>query len=385
MYTFNYPTEVKFGLGCVAQELAKSVAQLNMSKILLVTDEVLVKIGLAERVTALLDEAGVAYELFSNVIPENPKSELEAAAATLLDKSVDGIVALGGGSSIDFAKVINLMLTKQLTSLDKHLTTVSGYWCNEALLPMIAIPTTSGTGSEISPAAGVKDTVKSRKESLYGMGICPRMALVDGEYHAGMPASVTMSTGLDALSHALEPFFSRGRNKLTSCFGLQAIEQIVDNLPKAVEDGSNLEVRQNMAEASVLALMAGMQGMTHIGHGISHATGGKWYVPHGIATAHVLFPMVEYLAETAEDSVVALSKIFGAEPSDNPGRALRAAIEKFAYSVGLPKLGSFDRVDLSQLDEIAEEAVGFIQPRAAMLGKPVPSVEWIKEAIEGSI
>ncbi|WP_421918399.1 iron-containing alcohol dehydrogenase family protein [Marinifilum sp.] len=385
MYQFAHPGHLIFGLGSVKKELLKEVERFSLKNILVVTDKILVKTGVTKTVTDILIENNISFSIFDEVLPDNPSHIIEKAIKDMAGEKIDGIIAVGGGSTMDCAKAMDLMLTLGLDNLDKHFTTRTGYWCTDKLLPLIAIPTTAGTGSEASPAAGIKDVEKKRKESIYGPGMIPTIAIVDGELHKGMPASVSMSTGLDALSHALEALYSKERNNLTKTFGLQAIRLIVENLPKAVADGSNLEARQNMAEASTLAIFAGMQGMTHIGHGIAHAIGGQWNIPHGVAVAHVLFPMVEYLADGVPDSTADLLNIFGVEAGENPGKALADAMRKFAEGIGLPKLSEFEKTNLDELEIVVKNAQGFIAPREAYLVKGLPSNEWIESAIRESI
>ena len=385
MYQFAHPGQIIFGLGTVKQELLKQVEKFNLKNILVVTDKILVQAGVTKTVTEILNANSISFTVFDEVLPDNPSHIIEKAIDGLAEKEIDGIIAVGGGSTMDCAKAMGLMLALGLKNLDKHFTTRTGYWCTDKLLPLIAIPTTAGTGSEVSPAAGIKDVEKKRKESIYGPGIIPALAIVDGELHQGMPPKVTMSTGLDALSHALEALYSKARNNLAKAFGLQAIRLIVENLPKAVADGSNLEARQNMAEASTLAILTSMQGMTHIGHGIAHATGGQWNIPHGVAVAHVLFPMVEYLADAVTDSTADLLTIFGAEAGENPGKSLADAMRKFAEGVGLPKLGEFEKTNLDELELVVKNAQGFIAPREPYLVKGLPSDEWVEEVIKKSI
>ena len=385
MYQFVYPGQYLFGLGTVKTELSKQLERFRFSKVLVVTDEILVKNGVAKAVTDCLDNAKVEYVLFDNVLPDNPSYLIYEEIKAYKDAGIQGIIAVGGGSTMDFAKAVNVMIKLGLDSLDQHFTTRTGYWCTDELLPLIAIPTTAGTGSEVSPAAGVKDVELKRKESIYGPGLIPSVAIVDGELHQGIPPKVTMSTGLDALSHALEALYSKARNNMTKAFGLQAIKMIVENLPIAVENGKDLVARQNMAEASTLAMFAGMQGATHIGHGVAHATGGQWNIPHGVAVAHVLFPMVEYLADAVSDSTADLLTIFGAEAGENPGKSLANAMRKFAEGIGLPKLGEFEKTNLDELELIVKNAQGLIAPREPYLVKGLPSDEWVKQIIKESI
>ena len=385
MYQFIYPGQYLFGLGTVKTELGKQLERFRFSKVLVVTDEILVKNGVTKAVTDCLDNAKVEYVLFDKVLPDNPSYLIYEEIKAYKDAGIQGIIAVGGGSTMDFAKAVNVMIKLELDSLDQHFTTRTGYWCTDELLPLIAIPTTAGTGSEVSPAAGIKDVQLKRKESIYGPGLIPSVAIVDGELHQGMPPKVTMSTGLDALSHALEALYSKARNNMTKAFGLQAIKMIVENLPKAVENGKDLVARQNMAEASTLAMYAGMQGATHIGHGVAHATGGQWNIPHGVAVAHVLFPMVELLANDVPDSTKDLLTIFGAEAGENPGKSLANAMRKFAEGIGLPKLGEFEKTNIDELELVVKNAQGLIAPREAFLVSGLPSDEWVKQIIKESI
>lgn len=385
MYTLNMRGEALFGIGAVKEELPKLVDSLNMTKILLVTDEILVKLGVADIVTAILTEKKLDFEVFDKVLPDNPSHVIYDGIKGIKEEGINGVIGLGGGSALDCAKAMNIMISKNLDTLDEHFTTRTGYFALEPFMPMIAIPTTAGTGSEVSGAAGVKDVSIPKKESIYGTGIVPTVAIVDAELQKGMPPMVTLSTGLDAMSHALEPLFSRTRNHITRAYGLEAIRTIVKNLPIVVQDGSNLEARQHMAESATMAIITTTHGLLHIGHGVSHATGGQWNIPHGIATAHVLFPMVEYLADVAPDSVEDLLYIFGAEAGDNPGKALRKAMEDFAYGMELPKLSAFPKTNLDEMDGVVKAAQGFMAPRSVYLAKPLPSDEWVREAIMQSV
>jgi alcohol dehydrogenase class IV len=385
MYKLQLPNQMIFGLGTVKSELLNVLKQQNINRILLVTDEVLVNFGVTKPVTDILEENKISFQLFDKVLPDNPSYIINESAKDLHKENFDGIIAVGGGSVMDCAKALNLILTKKLDKIDEHFTTRTGKLINEQLMTLIAIPTTSGTGSEVSGAAGIKDVELKRKESIYGAAMVPAVAIVDGEMHKGMPASVTLATGLDALSHAMEPLFSATRNNVTKAFGLQAIKLIIENLPIAVKDGNNLEARQNMAEASTLAIQAVTQSMTHIAHGLSHATGGQWNIPHGFAVAHALISTVEYFAETAPDTTKDLLEIFKIDSSVNAGVSLANALKDFATELGLPKLSTFEKVNMDELDAVVKNAHSFFAPRKPFIGKELPDEKWIVKAIKDSM
>ena len=317
----------RFGAGIVA-ELPAAVAELGAGAVFVVTDAGVVGSGVASRVVDLLRAAGLAVELFDGVEPNPGTASIERGSAALrafaLSHPSPIVVALGGGSAMDSAKVTALHAANQraVMSLGYHDETV------EAGPPVIAIPTTAGTGAETNTYGVITDEAVGRKGYVGHQSVLPALALLDPELTIGLPPGPTAATGVDAMTHSLESLLSKNPNPFAEAIALGVIRTVGEWLPRAVADGTDLEARSRMLLAAHYAGV-GQQSGTGVGavHAIGHAIGTRGRLPHGTALATVMPEVFEtYLGVRDRELALVAVALGAADPRDPLDAAARAAI-----------------------------------------------------------
>ena len=271
-------------------ELCRHMAQQGHKKVLIVTDEVLAQFGLLDKMKSELDELNVEYVVYDGVKPDPTVAQIEAGYELLASNGCDAILAVGGGSSIDAAKIIGARAKNNKPVL-KMTGLFRVFW---GILPLYAVPTTAGTGAEVTIAAVISDPEQQRKLPAMDTKLMPTAAALDSALMVGLPAHITAATGMDALTHAVEAYISRNAMKKTDGHAIEATRLIMNNLTTAVNDGSNLEARQNMARASHIAGIAFTQAGVGYVHAIAHNFGALYHTPHGLANAIVMPYVLEY-------------------------------------------------------------------------------------------
>ncbi|MEA5114899.1 MAG: iron-containing alcohol dehydrogenase [Geobacteraceae bacterium] len=288
-FMFGIPSFVHFGEG-VSAKLGEMAAGMGAKKAFVVYDKGVKAAGIVEGLIASLKAAGVEAIQYDGVLPNPPDTQVEEAAAIARSANVDIIVAVGGGSSIDSAKAINILLTNPspINQYDGINTVqVPGK-------PLIAIPTTSGTGSEVTAFSIVTDTVRKKKMVIGGQFVGATIALADPLLTVGMPPKITASTGLDALTHAIEAYVSKGAMIPTDVLALKAIDLICNNIVKATKSGSDIEARSAMLLGSMMAGFAFTNAVLGLVHSIAHPLSAHFNLPHGVANAIGLPYVMEY-------------------------------------------------------------------------------------------
>ena len=276
-----------FGKGA-REELPNEIKTRGFKKVLVVTDKVLFEVGVTDKVTKVLDKAGIEYTVYSDVKPNPTIKNVTDGVAKCKEFGADLIVAVGGGSSIDTAKGISIVMTNpdraDIVSLNGLSNTV-----NKGM-PLIALPTTSGTAAEVTINYVITDEKREIKMVCVDPHDIPIVAIVDSELMASMPKSIAASTGMDALTHAVEGYITKAHNEMSDMFHMKAIKMIFDNLPKAVNEKDEKAVEM-MAMAQYIAGM----GFSNVGlgivHSMAHQLGAVYDTPHGIANA-ILLPTV---------------------------------------------------------------------------------------------
>ncbi|HYM84095.1 MAG TPA: iron-containing alcohol dehydrogenase, partial [Candidatus Dormibacteraeota bacterium] len=284
---------VRFGLGAIA-DLPALVAEAGGSRAFIVTDPGVVASGVAARVVDVLRAGGIEPGLFDGVEPNPGTSTIDRGSAALVAHGLDGtvVVAVGGGSAMDTAKAVSLHASNRPTGLwdlgydDPALT---------AGRPIVAVPTTAGTGAETNSFGVITDEAAGRKSYIGHPSLLPVATILDPELTVGLPAGPTAATGIDAMTHSLESLLSRNPNPFAEALALQVIRTVAAYLPRAVEDGRDLEARSQLLFASHLAGVGQASG-TGVGlvHAIGHALGTRGHLPHGTALAAVLPEVLEY-------------------------------------------------------------------------------------------
>ena len=286
-----------FGRGC-RQELSNEIKTRGFNKVLVVTDKALYECGVTGKVTQILDEAGIAYEVYSEVKPNPTVKNVQDGVAKCKESGADVIVAVGGGSAMDTAKGISIIMTNpdraDVVSLNGASNTA-----NKGM-PMIALPTTHGTAAEVTINYVITDEERKVKMVCVDPHDIPILAIVDSELMESLPKGTAAATGLDALTHAVEGYITKAHNTMSDMFHMRAIELIFENLPKAVNEKDPKAI-ENM---SIAQYMAGM-GFSNVGlgivHSMAHQLGAVYDTPHGIANAILLPTVMRFNGEVCAD------------------------------------------------------------------------------------
>lgn len=325
-------TRIVFGEG-VAAHVANEARTLGMRTILLIMDPFLATTPAGTQCTQLLRDGGMTVVLSTAVEPDPTVPTIEAGAAHARAHAVDSIVAMGGGSAMDTAKAIGLLLKNDATHIAPFFH--GGGATPTGMLPMIAIPTTAGTGAEVTFVAIVTEPHTQRKLLVRHPSLAPHVALVDPLLCATMPTALTMTTGVDALAHALEAMTSTMAAPLSDALALHAIPLIAQSLPRLIRTGHNAEDRTQMSLAATSAGMAFLSGRVHLGHAVGHALGGAYHVPHGSACIVMMPQIMNLIAPHRPRAIAAFADAFGCRTSDFP-----ATLAQWLHQCGVPRLHS---------------------------------------------
>lgn len=285
-FQFLLPTKIVMEPG-LRQRTGEHLLGLGLSHVLLVTDPGVKNAGLLDSIYASLEQAGIRYDEIADVKP-NPRSvDVNRAAQLYRGKGIDGVLAVGGGSAMDAAKAISVLLTHDGIVEDYE----GAFALKNAVLPIVAIPTTAGTGSEVTFFSVITDTRRQFKMSLLDYRIGPVLALLDSDITATLPPHIAAATGMDALTHAIEAYTGKPANPISDGLALHAIRLIAQHLKPAVQEPDNREAREQMLIASLIAGMAFGNADIASVHCISEAIGGMYDTPHGIGNA-IFLPFV---------------------------------------------------------------------------------------------
>lgn len=348
-----------------ALELCSAIGQLGMKKILIVTDKVLVDIGLLKPLEDRLKTEGVEYVIYDGILPDPTYDQVETGLEILKNNHCEAVLAVGGGSPIDASKAIAARATN-----DKSLEKMAGLFkLRKATLPFFAIPTTAGTGSEVTIVSVVSDPVTHKKTPIIDPKLVPMMAALDGSLMLGLPPSVTAATGMDALTHAIESFISVNATAETDAYGLAATRLIMENLETAVHDGKNFKARQNMAMASYYAGLAFTKASVGYVHAIAHHFGAYYSTPHGLANSIVLPYILDYSKDEIIDRLAQLAKVSGLQSGNENNKELAdkfiTQVRSMLKSFNIPS--HLKDLKVSDIPEIAKSAL-----EEAHLNYPVP-------------
>ncbi|MGB3071171.1 MAG: iron-containing alcohol dehydrogenase [Ottowia sp.] len=319
------PRRLVVGGGSIEQ-LPQVLAQLGIKRPLLVADPNLVRLGLSTRVESVLRDAGVSYTLFTDVVEDPTDACVNAASAAIVEGDHDGVIGFGGGSAIDTAKAAAVVATLRQPIRSLMVPRI----VDEAAMPVVAIPTTAGTGSEVTRACVVTDSASHEKMLILGMSCLPAAAVVDFEFTLSCPFRVTADTGLDALTHALEALVNRNRNPHADAFALSALRLIGAHLETACFEPANRAAREAMMLGATHAGLAVSNTSTALVHGMSRPIGAFFHVPHGLSNAMLLAAVTEFSAPAAPAPYAAAARALGwAQESDAETDAVAALIAGF--------------------------------------------------------
>jgi|TARA_R110001592_G_scaffold185424_1_gene429418 alcohol dehydrogenase class IV len=302
-FTFNTTKSVICEPGAI-KRLGEIAKEHMGNKVLLVTDPGLIKAGLLDAATKSLGEAGVQYELFDGVVADPPVSVVEAALADAREAGIDGVIGFGGGSSMDVAKLIALLMGG-----GEKLDEVYGVGqAKGKRLPLIQIPTTAGTGSEVTPIS-IITVGETEKKGVVAPQLLPDIALLDAELTLGLPAHVTAATGIDAMVHAIESYTSASANNnaVSKALAREALRLLGANIETAVKDGGNVQARSDMLLGAMLAGQAFANSPVAAVHALAYPIGGIFHVPHGLSNALVLPHVMRFNANTCGEAYSTLA------------------------------------------------------------------------------
>ena len=336
IYQLTLPKKIRFGVGAL-DTLADELINWGTKTALVVTDAGVNKAGLIEPIKEQLAKAEVAVSVFTGAEPEPTLSKLDTIADEFRKKRFDILLGVGGGSSIDTAKGLSILMTHGGKGVDYlGIDKVPG-----PCIPVIAIPTTAGTGSEATNIAIFGDTERQLKLGIVSPYIFARLSIVDPTLSYGCPANVTAASGLDALVHAIECYTGKKANTFTDALALEAINLVAGSLRTAVADGSNEEARNHMSEAAMLGgITIGNSGVTAV-HALAYPLGARFHVPHGVANALLLPYVMEHNCSSNLNKFAMIARTMGEETDGLSLReaAMRSvvAVKDISSDVGVPQ------------------------------------------------
>jgi len=361
---WSYPTGVRFGPGRI-KELADACRTAGISRPLLVTDAGLAKFPITLKAMELLKEAGLPAAMFSDVQPNPVDSNVEAGIAAFRAGGHDGVVAFGGGSGLDTGKVIAFMAgqTRPLWDFED----IGDWWTRadaDRIAPVVAVPTTAGTGSEVGRAGVITQEATHTKKVIFHPKMMPKVVICDPELTVGMPPAITMGTGMDALAHCLEAYCAPSYHPMAEGIAVEGMRLIFANLPKAVANGQDLEARAHMMSAAAMGATAFQKGLGAI-HALSHPVGALYHTHHGTTNAVFMPYVLVFNRPAIEAKIERLGGYLGI-----PGGFDRflAAVLDLRKKTGVPNDLKGLGVDGSRFDTMVE--MSLVDPTAG--GNPVP-------------
>ena len=334
--------------------LGHAVANFGHQKILLVTDHSIARLGLPGALIKALQEGGADFVVFDEITPDAPIPVIEKGIGVFKAADCDAIIAFGGGSVLDAAKAIALAVANH-----KHPRKLVGYFRGlHAPLPLYAVPTTAGTGSEVTVAAVIADPQHGKKLLIVDTRLVPRMAALDPSLMTGLPKDITATTGMDALTHAVEAFISRWSTGYTDRMALAAVGLVYENLRKVCAKGADLAARERMALAATYAGQAITRTSVGYVHAIAHQLGGKYHTAHGLANAIILPHVLKYYRPAIDDrlAILAVRAKVGAqnEPIDVLARKFLDSVSELNHDLGIPdRLQALRKGDIPALAQAA--------------------------------
>ncbi len=350
---WNYPTPIRFGVGRL-KELADACRQLSMTKPLLITDPGLADLPMTKKALEQNSADGLPTGLFSKIKPNPTGKNVEDGLAVYREGGYDGVIAFGGGSALDAAKAVALMAGQKLPLW--RFEDVGDNWTKvdpEGVAPIVAVPTTAGTGSEVGRASVIVQEESHSKKIIFHPLMLPGIVIADPETTVGLPPALTASTGMDALSHCLEPYSAPGFHPMADGIAVESIRLIHRWLAVAVKDGGNLEARSNMLAAAGMGATAFQKGLGAM-HSLAHPLGAIYDAPHGLLNAVLMPYVLEFNRSVIEDRMTRLAAWL-----ELPNPSFSAVMDwvlglrsEFNIPATLAGLG----IDDSRVDEIAEMA-----------------------------
>ncbi|MCD2181732.1 iron-containing alcohol dehydrogenase [Rhizobium sp. GN54] len=307
---WSYPTAIKFGAGRI-KELADHCKAAGMKKPLLITDRGLAPMAITQNALDVLEAAGLGRAIFAEVDPNPNDANLEAGVKAFRAGGHDGVVAFGGGSGLDLGKAVAFMVGQTRPVWDFE--DVGDWWTRasvDGIAPIVAVPTTAGTGSEVGRASVITNSETHTKKVIFHPKFLPAVTICDPELTVGMPKVITAGTGMDAFAHCLEAYCSPFYHPMSQGIALEGMRLVKEYLPRAYKDGTDIEARANMMSAAAMGAVAFQKGLGAI-HSLSHPVGAIYNTHHGMTNAVVMPPVLRFNRPVIEDRIAAAAAYLG--------------------------------------------------------------------------
>jgi alcohol dehydrogenase class IV len=388
---FSSPNPLLFGVG-TSKLVGEKLREFGCKKVLVVYDAGIKSTGLADGIIKTINDAGIATVTYDGVQADPPDWSVNEAGEIGIREKVDGVVGVGGGSSLDTAKGAKMLQTNP--------PPINKYFGREGVVtvpsvPLIVIPTTAGTGSECTPGGVITDTQNNIKTNIAGVGCAVNLGIVDPELTLGLPPSVTASTGMDALCHAVESYTSMRANSFCELTGKKAFTLVGKYLVRAFENGGDLEAREGMMLAATLGGISMSGPLCHLAHDIGKVLGGKFHIPHGNGCASCLPQVMQIDAAVVPEKVKEITLALGGTVQDNAtpeeiGKAAYETIRALMKKLKLPSLRDFGAKNGFSKDDllavVPENVVMMQEGLVKLFGQgtsPVPATKELIAAIVG--
>ncbi|PIC57436.1 alcohol dehydrogenase [Sporosarcina sp. P12(2017)] len=358
-YELLMPSTILYGIDSF-KEVGKQATKLG-GKTLIISDPIMEKLGYVEECKNLLNESGLSYVTYLDVDSEPTDVHVKEAIDICSHEKCDHIVAIGGGSCIDTAKAVSVLMTNGGTMTDYFGT---GKKLTKEPLPVIAVPTTAGTGSEVTKVTVITDVKTDIKMMLADASLLPAVAIVDPNLTVSCPKGVTAATGVDALCHAIEAYISRKAHPVTDVLALTAIDHIIGSIRTAYEEGTNMDARSSMALGSMLAGAAFSNASVTLVHGMSRPIGALFHTPHGISNAMLLPAVLEFTMEATIDRLAQIGQRIVKNANTYSNRELAIEVinelKQLCFDLDIPNMKTYGidkELFTSSLSKMAADAI----------------------------
>ncbi|MFN3643755.1 MAG: iron-containing alcohol dehydrogenase [Gemmobacter sp.] len=377
---WSYPTAIKFGPGRI-RELAEHTRAAGIVRPLFVTDRGLAALPIATAALDMLEAAGLGRALFAGVDANPTEANMAEGIAAFHASGHDGVLAFGGGSALDLAKMIALMARQRADLSVWDLEDIGDWWTRAdaaAIAPVIAVPTTAGTGSEVGRAGVLTNSATHRKKIIFHPGLMPKVTLCDPELTVGMPPAITAGTGMDALAHCLEAYCSPFFHPMSEGIALEGMRLVFENLAAAYRDPGNIAARANMMAAAAMGAVAFQKGLGAI-HSLSHPVGAVYNTHHGTTNAVVMPFVLDANRPAIEDRIARAAAYLGIAGGFD---GFRAAVMDLRAALAIPPTLGALGVEAARLDDLT--AMALEDPSCG--GNPVPMTrDWTRALFEACL
>ncbi|WP_339771818.1 iron-containing alcohol dehydrogenase [uncultured Pseudosulfitobacter sp.] len=364
---WSYPTAIRFGAGRIS-EIAEACMAAGITKPLLITDRGLAGMDITQRTLDLIDAAGLGRAMFSDVDPNPTEVNAQAGVAVYREGGHDGVIAFGGGSGLDLGKVVAFLAGQNRPIWDFE--DIGDWWTRadaDAIAPIVAVPTTAGTGSEVGRASVITNSETAEKKIIFHPKILPSVVICDPELTVGMPPFITAGTGLDAFAHCVEAFCSPHYHPMSQGMALEGMRLVKDYLPRAYKDGTDIEARAQMMSAAAMGATAFQKGLGAI-HALSHPIGAIYHTHHGTTNAVCMPAVLQFNRPEIEAKIAQAARYLDI---DGGFDGFCAFVDDLNASMGIPKTLKGLGVENPDVDRIVAGAL--IDPSTG--GNPVTMTE----------